>query len=289
MVPSTQRCRCRDAHGPSGSVRRRSASSSTRKALPSSSPPTRSATPSTGSSRSRPTPPSFCCHRVLEDFNTASLDADRHDHLSAAATDLFRWHGLSSAELASPDIGLDAERAARCVCTRGLTTASLGLHEAASTFADRSPPVEIDAAIETPLRQLVRYFYDQLIKNLDNDLQVAIFGRLIVDIGEVKADVKFVRQWVEKQGETVWSPRQSSPFLSRSPTSKAMRPSAPPSPSRSPVAVRRPSRCSTAWAAPASPSWRTSSRPTSPTASPTVRSLSTCRARSPGRSTPQPP
>ena len=28
--------------------------------------------------------------RVLEDFNTASLDADRHDHLSAAATDLFK-------------------------------------------------------------------------------------------------------------------------------------------------------------------------------------------------------
>ncbi|HRY26089.1 MAG TPA: hypothetical protein P5558_17100 [Geminicoccaceae bacterium] len=71
---------------------------------------------------------------ALNGFDTHDLEDDTAAQLTAAASDLLLWHGLSSAQItqiAEADVGRWADRAMQTVCARGLR---LNWHPAESAY-----------------------------------------------------------------------------------------------------------------------------------------------------------
>jgi hypothetical protein len=157
---------------------------------------------------------------ALSDFETNDLGDDAASHLAAVASDLLLWHGLSIAEIANnaePDVPRWADRAMQAVCVRGVRPSTMpGLAPSGPRTPDGNPLVEIDQGLEQRLKSLVARVYRQLLANLDPDLQVAFFGRLILDVGEIKAVVEEtsgnVRQIREDVSRLVRPPDSSPPF-----------------------------------------------------------------------------
>lgn len=159
---------------------------------------------------------------ALRGFETSDLEDHAAKQLTAVASDLLLRHGLSAAEIAAipaPDVPRWADRAMQAVCARGLRPSAMpGLAPAGLKAPDDNPLAEIDQRLERRLKALVARVYRQLLANLDTDLQVAFFGHLILDVGEIKVVVEEtsenVRRIRDDVGKLVRTPASSQPPFS---------------------------------------------------------------------------